>query len=670
MIETARAAAVSPKAWQQLPAAYGWDDLVLPARQEAQLQAIAAEFSARFGDASGAQPNRPPGGKRAILALFSGPAGTGKTMAAQALGHELGLRVIEADLMSVLARERWRMARLFSIAARSGAVLVFDHVDTLSARAPDAGGSDPAGTATALSDLLERSAGHPEIVIFATRLQPAADEAELGRVDEVIEFPLPERAAREEIWRRQLASVGLGEADISAVASALTISGGEIAACCAAAKQSAMRAGAPVQIDHVVDALERQCAAGSLSHSGHEALERLRAQIASKAESPGRGRPAVDVPPKPSPAATSRQEFVSPGQSPAGASARSRPDGFGVAAAAAGSVSDSSTGPAAAPGPTRGRGQLAVGEALANVTHARRWIIAGVTGIVIAAALGLVLAGAKNKSTALPALDRQVTAGPVVVAYPSSWQTRAAASPVGLALSHALAFSPGGSRQDLLMLGTSAAAGATLLPPRFVAAGSSPATEQTVRLGSMWFYRFPNLLVRGNSSPASVYVLPTSAGLVTSVCRPLSNESTAACERILGALTLRPGVQALVSTPDYARSLSDIITKLNIARASASSQLGAAKTATAQSHVESRLASADAQAASAIANLKAGPAQAANAALALSLKKTAGAYAAMARAASQHDAVAYRAANSSLAAAAAATGSALADLQQFGYHVG
>ena len=231
MIGTARAANMSPKAWQQLPAAYGWDDLVLLPRGEEQLRAVADEFSVRCRDASAAQPNRPPGGKRGIPVLLSGPAGTGKTMAAQTLGRELLLGVIEADLTSVLTRERWRMARLFAIAARSRAVLVLDHVDTLIAGATDADGSDPAGTANDLSDLLERSRGHPGIVIFAMRPQPVADEAVLGHFDHVIEFPLPERAAREEIWCRQLANAGLGEADIAALASAITISGGEIAAC-------------------------------------------------------------------------------------------------------------------------------------------------------------------------------------------------------------------------------------------------------------------------------------------------------------------------------------------------------------------------------------------------------------------------------------------------------
>jgi ATPase family associated with various cellular activities (AAA) len=643
MIETTRAAVVPQKAWQRLSAGCDWDHLVLPAREDDQLRAVAAEFSARFRNASGAQPNRPARGRRGILVLFWGPAGTGKTMAAQTLAHELRLGVIEADLTSVLVRERWRMARLFAIADRSGAVLVFDHFETLTSGATDVHGSDLVATANSLSDLLERSAGHPGIVIFATRLRPVADEPVLGQFDEVIEFRLPGRAAREEIWRHQLAKTPLGETDIPAVASALTMSGGEIAARCAAAKQSAARADVPVRIDHVVSALERNCATEPVKDSGQETLELLRARMTSPArEAPDRDPPGVDAQAKPtSPASTTPTvpSLATPAE---------------IAA----------SGPA--PGPSR----FSMGDALAGVSRGRRWVIAGFVGIVVASALGLVLRGSNTETTALPALDRQAAVGPVIVWYPSSWQKRAGASLPGLPKGHAVAFSPGESRQGLLMVGTSAAVGATLLPHRLVTAVGDHAGEQAVRLGSMWFYRFVDLSPRGDRRPASVYALPTSAGLVMSVCRPPGNGFTATCERILGALTLRPGVRALASSPEYARSLSDVIAQLNAVRLSRSWRLAAARTAAAQSRVEDQLANADAQAASAVANLKAGPAQAANAALASALKMTAGAYAAMAQAASQGDAAAYQAANTSLAAASAATGSAFADLEQFGYNVG
>lgn len=665
MIETAADAVVSPKAWQQLPAAYEWDDLVLPARQEDELRTIAAEFSAHGREASGAQAGRPSAGKRGgIRVLLSGPAGTGKTMAALALGHELRLRVIEADLTSVLTRERWRMARLFAIAGRYRAVLAFDHFDTLLAGAADRDRAGEAQIVNDLPDLLERSARHPGILICATRLA-VADETVLGHFDHVIEIPFPNRAAREEIWRRQLANTHLGETDIPAVASALTMSGRRIAARGAAAKQSAGRAGVPLQVEHVVRALAQECAGEELTRSGEVALAVLRARATGRAGasaarsraggSPDRDRPTFDPPAR----------SISPPARPTSPAAR--PAGAAVTPADQATVAGN--GAAAAPGRTPGHSRFSPGDTLAGFTRALGWLIAGLAGVVAAAALGLALAGSGRGGAALPALDQRTAVGPVIVSYPSTWQKSPPPALSGIESGKAVAFSPVESTEQMLMVGRRAGGGPALLPAGFAAASFKGAAGQAVRLGSMWFYRFPRLPLSGDPRPASVYALPTTAGLVLSVCRPPSDGFVAVCERILGALKMRPGVHAVVSPRDYVRSLNGAIARLNAARASTAPQLAAARTATGQSRAESQLATAHAQAATVIAKLDAGPAQAANAALASALRMTAAAYAGMARAAAQQDATAYQAANSSLAASSAAVGSAFADLEQFGFEV-
>ncbi|MBV9003394.1 MAG: hypothetical protein JO181_01965, partial [Solirubrobacterales bacterium] len=579
--------------------------------------------------------------------------------------------------------------RLFAIAARSGSVLAFDHFESVIGGANEGDGSGPAEGESRLSDLLERSAGHPGIVIFATRLQGVKDEAVLSHIDHVVEFPFPDRAPREEIWRRELARAGLGELDVSALASDLTLSGGEIAACCAVAKQSGAGPGAPPQIEHIARALEREWATEPLTESRHETLEFLRAQIKSETrEWSNRDRPDFEAQAKPTspPTTTSKPSSRTTGRATAHASAQAArtaealtaeapagqtilANGFARGTSGATEAGISAIGPGFT-GRMRFPDRIAARDAISRVRHAPRSVIVGLCGIVVAAALGLLLAASKDEST-IPALDRQAAAGPVLVRYPSSWQKRPVPSFPGVALSHAVAFSPTGSRQYLLVLGTTADAGRTILPNRFVAADANPVLGQMVRLGSTWFYRFPDISVGGDPQPQeAVYALPTTAGLVMSVCLDPSGGFTGACEQILGALRLRGGVQPLVTSPEYPRRLSDIITRLNAVRVRAHSELAAARTATGQSRVERRLAQANAQAASLIASLNAGPAQAANAALASALKTTADAYAALARAASEHDEVAYRVASSSLAAAAAATSSAFADLKQLGYHLG
>ena len=83
---------------------YDWDDLVLPSDRSQQLRTVAA----RVGNRQIVQRDWGFDAKlsrgRGVAVLFSGPPGTGKTMAAEVLAHALSLDLFQIDLSTVVSK--------------------------------------------------------------------------------------------------------------------------------------------------------------------------------------------------------------------------------------------------------------------------------------------------------------------------------------------------------------------------------------------------------------------------------------------------------------------------------------------------------------------------------------------------------------------------------------
>ena len=67
--------------------------------------------------------------------LFSGSSGTGKTMAAEVIGHELNLDIYKIDLSTVVSKyigeTEKNLNRLFVEAEHSNSILFFDEADAI-----------------------------------------------------------------------------------------------------------------------------------------------------------------------------------------------------------------------------------------------------------------------------------------------------------------------------------------------------------------------------------------------------------------------------------------------------------------------------------------------------------------------------------------------------------
>lgn len=272
--------------WRTLGEARRWEELLLPEPSLALLQTIGR----RVRESSAGELRDPE--QRAVMALFCGEPGTGKTLAAQILATELAVPLIQVDCLAAaapgpaaLAAAIWRVLRE---GERQGAAIVFDDAGPLlsgsSARrglAPDEPGPDLAG----------RCASYPGLIVFcskvALRMAPAQEE----RLAAVVRFPFPEGAPREQLWRQALpADAQLGEGDLTAIAHAFRLSGGAIATCAAAAAELARDAGHSLSTSELTDALEAHYSGVLLSDSTRGALAALRAR--AQAQAPPAPEPA------------------------------------------------------------------------------------------------------------------------------------------------------------------------------------------------------------------------------------------------------------------------------------------------------------------------------------------------------------------------------------------
>jgi hypothetical protein len=688
--------------WKRLDTVVRWDDLVLPGSTLEQVRAIPAGLSQRFWSASSEEAPASASERRGLLALFAGAGGTGKTMAAQALGRELRLPVVQADIESFYANGRTEanhlIARLFAASERTGAVLVLDHADALLLAARP--GSRPlvsGVTAADVRDLLRRCQEYPGIVVFPSTVKHDIDEATLGHFDRVVEFPFPEASARKEIWRRSLGpGARVGGADLAFVAETFQLPGKTIALCARAAASAAAAAGRPVGLEHVATALEKEYSQRLASASTRLALAGLRKRAASPAPPDGAPAPPLrrlepvpspDPPPAPRgpepapfgtepihrpmqpvssvvPPAPAREYRVVKTELPPPASTREAPAAEAPAADAAPARPPVDLPPRrAAERPSASR---------ATAVSRRRVFAIGVLGALAAVVLGLAVSHHGGSSAAPTlALNRSGSAGPVRFQFPASWRVQAAPSIGGLPLSQAIALSSSAAPSGQVIIGLSKLTSGSPLPQSFVAATvPGTPTPQLVTLGGHHFFRVLDPRLASGSQSETVYALPAADGAVVALCRTASRVFAASCERVLATVRApapapaRPGPD-----PTYAKRLSAVLKGLNAGRASDGKALALARNPAAQAKAAGALATVHSEAAGSVARLSAGAAARANQALAGALRATSSAYRSLSAAAAAGNNKAYRAAQRAVSRANAGITSALAELDALGYRV-
>jgi AAA+ superfamily predicted ATPase len=242
----------------------GWEDLVLPREVGQQLRELASwtrqrhrvlrEWAMRGAGSQG----------EGIAALFAGPSGTGKTMAAEVMAGELGVELYAVDLATVvdkyIGETEKNLDRIFSEAEGVNAVLFFDEADALFGKRSEVRDAHDRYANIEVAYLLQRMERFDGIAIMATNLRANLDDAFTRRLDAVVEFPMPEEEHRRLLWERSLGRlVPRGpDLDLDFMARAFEVSGGNIRNIALAAAYRAADSGEPVSMADLIQAAARE----------------------------------------------------------------------------------------------------------------------------------------------------------------------------------------------------------------------------------------------------------------------------------------------------------------------------------------------------------------------------------------------------------------------------
>jgi hypothetical protein len=246
----------------RLTPCHGWDDIVVSSDVRAQLRELADQVAGRnrVYDAWGFGARLARG--RGITALFAGPSGTGKTMAAEILAEHLSLDLYRIDLAGLLSKyigeTEKNLRHIFDAAEQSGAILLFDEADALFGTRTEVRDSHDRYANIEINYLLQRMEDYTGLAILATNRRSSLDQAFMRRLRFVIDFPFPDAGSRRRLWERVFPAEASLEGVEYGVLSQLQVTGGNIRTIAINAAFLAAAEGSPIKMAHVMRAAGRE----------------------------------------------------------------------------------------------------------------------------------------------------------------------------------------------------------------------------------------------------------------------------------------------------------------------------------------------------------------------------------------------------------------------------
>lgn len=247
---------------QLVPPRFRLDELMLPGAQAAQIGELVTamhNLTRVHYDWGTARPWSEGG----LAALFAGPPGTGKTMAAEALAAELGLPLYRIDLSQVvnkyIGETEKNLAHLLAKAEEQDIVLLFDEADSLFGKRTDISDANDRFANAQTNYLLQRIEIFSGIVLLTSNSKNRFDEAFTRRIDAIVDFSQPEATERMALWRAHLgAGHRLRPVELNRLAAFADVTGGHIRNVVLMAAVLAREAGVPIGHAEILEGLRSE----------------------------------------------------------------------------------------------------------------------------------------------------------------------------------------------------------------------------------------------------------------------------------------------------------------------------------------------------------------------------------------------------------------------------
>lgn len=262
-----------------------WDELVLPDTEKKLIRQIIDQVGRRHFVYERWGFNRRMSRGLGINALFAGESGTGKTLAAEVMAHELRLNLYRIDLSQVVSKyigeTEKNLRKLFDAAEDGGTILFFDEADALFGKRSEVKDSHDRFANIEINYLLQRMEAYRGLAILATNLKSALDQAFMRRLRFIVNFPFPGIPERKRIWQRVFPKdTEKEELDYDRLAK-FNLAGGSIQNIAVNAAFLAASAGSPVTMPLIFEAARNEFR--KLEKPVNEAEFRLMQSVEAKA---------------------------------------------------------------------------------------------------------------------------------------------------------------------------------------------------------------------------------------------------------------------------------------------------------------------------------------------------------------------------------------------------